>query len=116
MSLVVVGAHALDAELMGGPLAAVASDAGWPVALLHLTLGERGHPSKPPDTFGPQVLEESVAAARFLGADAVWSGAAAPLDEDKVLAWLIAEIRVRRPALIVTHWRGSWHPSHRASA
>ncbi len=113
MTLIVVGAHALDAELMAGPLAAVASDAGWPVALIHLTLGERGHPDKAPDVFGPQVREESLAAARLLGAEAVWSGAPAPLREEVVRDWLVAELIRRRPTVVITHWAGSWHASHR---
>jgi LmbE family N-acetylglucosaminyl deacetylase len=113
MTLVVVGAHALDAELMAGPLAAVASDAGWPVVLVHLTLGERGHPEKPADDFAPQIREESMRAGRAVGADVVWSGAKAPLRGSEVLDWLVAELESRRPSLLITHWKGSWHPSHR---
>ncbi len=113
MTLVVVGAHALDAELMAGPLAAVASDAGWPVTLIHLTLGERGHPDKPLDVFGPQLREESLVAGRLLGAEVIWSGAPAPLRGPDVLDWLVAELIRRRPTVVITHWRGSWHPSHR---
>jgi len=113
MSLVVVGAHALDPELMAGPLAAVASGAGWPVALVHLTLGERGHPEKPPEVFGPQLREESIRAARALGVEAVWSGASAPLRGADVFDWLVAELDQRRPTIVVTHWSGSWHASHR---
>ena len=113
MTLVVVGAHALDSELMAGPLAAVASGAGWPVALIHLTLGERGHPDKAPDAFGPQLRDESLAAGRLLGAEAVWSGAPAPLRGPDVLDWLVAEITRRRPTVVITHWAGSWHASHR---
>jgi LmbE family N-acetylglucosaminyl deacetylase len=113
MTLVVVGAHALDAELMAGPLAAVASDAGWPVVLVHLTLGERGHTEKPAEVFGRQIREESLLAGHALGAEVVWSGAPAPLRGADVLDWLVAELERRRPSLVVTHWKGSWHPSHR---
>jgi len=113
VTLVVVGAHALDAELMAGPLAAVASDAGWPVALVHLTLGERGHPDKPPESFGPQLRDESLRAARLLGVETVWSGAPAPLRRESVLDWLAEELAGLRPTVVITHWRGSWHRSHR---
>ena len=116
MSLVVVGAHALDSELMAGPLAAIASGAGWPVALIHLTLGERGHPEKPPEVFAPQLREETLRAARALGVEAVWSGAPAPLRGVDVFDWLVAELDGRRPTVVVTHWSGSWHASHREAS
>jgi LmbE family N-acetylglucosaminyl deacetylase len=113
MTLVVVGAHALDAELMAGPLAAVASDAGWPVALVHLTLGERGHPEIGPAAFAAQLREESRAAAQRLGAEAVWSGAPAPLRGETIRDWLVAELDRRQATVVITHWAGSWHASHR---
>ena len=62
MRLVIAGAHAMDAELMAGCLAAAAVDAGWDVVLLHLTLGERGHPETAPREFGRQLEREATAA------------------------------------------------------
>ena len=42
-SILVVGAHAFDAEVIAGPLAFVAASKGCKVTFLHLTMGEQGH-------------------------------------------------------------------------
>lgn len=115
MRLVVVGAHALDAELMAGAVAAVATEAGWTVELVHLTRGERGHPSEPADRFGPQLEREMAEAASTLGVTAWWAGLPAPLNKAEAIP-VLADIMARsRPNLVLTHWRGSWHSSHVAA-
>ncbi len=113
MNLVVVGAHALDAELMAGCLAAVAAEAGWSVLFIHLTRGERGHPEKPAAEFGVQLEGEMSAAAAALGCRARWSGASAPLQSVEVVPRLAQWLIECDPQLVVTHWNGSWHRSHR---
>lgn len=115
--LLVVGAHAFDAEVMAGGMAAARARQGCPVALLHLTLGEGGHSSKSLDEYRAQKRSEAQAAARILGAEAVFAGEP---DGDLVagsrVAKAIAEqIRSVRPTTVVTHWRGSWHPDHIAA-
>src|SRR5690606_42158507 len=45
-SLLVVGAHAFDAEVIGGPLAAAVVRAGGRATLAHLSLGEQGQDRK----------------------------------------------------------------------
>jgi len=46
-SILVVGAHAFDAEVIAGPMAFVAASKGCAVTFLHLTMGEQGKPTKP---------------------------------------------------------------------
>ena len=67
MSLMVIGAHAMDAEIMAGGLAAMQAAQGRRVVLLHLTRGERGHPTKPAAEFGRQLEAELAEAAAALG-------------------------------------------------
>jgi LmbE family N-acetylglucosaminyl deacetylase len=112
-SLLVVGAHALDAEVMAGAVAAAAAARGWHVALLHLTRGERGHPDKPLDIFGEQLTREMAQAAQILGVDQEWPGIPAPLPPpEEIWSTIAMVIKRHRPDVLITHWRGSWHPSH----
>jgi len=112
-ALLVVGAHALDAEVMAGAVSAAAAERGWDVLLLHLTRGERGHPQKPAEVFAPQVEGEMHRAAEILGVRQEWPGIRAPLPAPERVRTAIEDVvRRLRPEAIITHWHGSWHPSH----
>ena len=62
-SILVVGAHAFDAEVIAGPLAANAARRGAEVTFLHLTMGEQGHPCLIPEHYSAQKEEEAGRAA-----------------------------------------------------
>jgi LmbE family N-acetylglucosaminyl deacetylase len=103
----------MDAEVMAGGLAAVAASEGWTVVLLHLTRGERGHPRLQANEFADQLDGEMERAAAALGARCEWPGIPAPLAGTERGRAAVADALVRlQPAVVVTHWRGSWHPSH----
>jgi len=53
------------------------------------------------------------AAAAALGCQARWSGAPAPLRSVEVAPRLAEWLVEFKPQVVVTHWKGSWHPSHR---
>jgi LmbE family N-acetylglucosaminyl deacetylase len=116
-AMLVVGAHAFDAEVIAGPLAAVAAKRGVAVTLLHLTMGEQGHPSLAPAPYAAQKREEATRFCARLGIEWRELGYAdAFLPDDDTLALKIADvIRELKPDTIVTHWRGSWHKDHRAA-
>jgi LmbE family N-acetylglucosaminyl deacetylase len=117
--LMVVGAHAMDAELLGGALAAQVVKQGGSAHLLHLTRGERGHPTLDADAFATQLDDEMEVAAGALGASFRWAGVSAPLsdtDEGQLSGLILADLRERRPGFVLTHWIGSWHPSHRRAS
>ncbi len=97
--------------MSGGLAAAMAAD-GWEVEILHLTRGERGHPSKRPSEFGSQIEAEMSEAAAILGVRCKWTGIQAPLDEVEARQAIAQIVEQSQPRVIVTHWRGSWHPSH----
>lgn len=116
-SLLVVGAHAFDAEVIGGPLAAAVVAAGGRATLVHLSLGEQGHTTLTPAQYAEQKRAEAAASARSLSSQ--WAtfdlpDGFLPADDETALR-LCDVIREVRPDVIVTHWSGSWHKDHRAA-
>jgi N-acetylglucosamine malate deacetylase 1 len=114
--LMVVGAHAGDGEVMAGPLVAQHVADGGRATLLHLTLGERGHPSLPGAEYGLQKREEAQAAASALGADVrileYPDGELVASQEAKqAVAQIIAG---EQPDVVITHGGGSFHRDHMA--
>ncbi len=117
-SILIVGAHAFDAEVIAGPLAAVAATRGISVALLHLSMGEQGHTSLEPAAYAEQKRREAAAAAERLGA--AWRSFDIPdgfvPDTDETALRICDVIRQLRPETVIAHWPGSWHKDHRAAA
>ncbi|MGE5591396.1 MAG: PIG-L deacetylase family protein [Bacillota bacterium] len=112
--LMVVGAHALDAELMGGPAVIKWTRAGYRAVFVHATRGERGHRTKSPAEYTPQLEREMQVAAERMGASVKWMGypAGAIPDLDVAADDMANLIRHLRPEVVITHWRGSLHPRH----
>ncbi|MDQ2943416.1 MAG: PIG-L family deacetylase [Candidatus Dormibacteraeota bacterium] len=100
---------------MGGALASAIAGRGEPAHLIHLTRGERGHPTLPAERFAEQLDEEMNRASRALNVPFRWAGLRAPLSDARLgeaceaVQDLLVELR---PAAVLTHWVGSWHPSH----
>jgi LmbE family N-acetylglucosaminyl deacetylase len=117
-SLLVVGAHAFDAEVIAGPLAATAAKRGLAVTFLHLTMGEQGHTSLAPKAYAEQKRAEAGRFCAKLGIS--WRELGYPdaflPDTDEVALEIADVIRELKPDTIVTHWQGSWHKDHRAAA
>src|SRR6185369_17886003 len=82
--------------------------------MYHLTRGERGLSDRAPEDFAAQLLSEMAQAADVLGTQWQWAGFRAPLPESPDVTGSIASaISEFRPSLVITHWIGSWHESHR---
>jgi LmbE family N-acetylglucosaminyl deacetylase len=113
--IMVVGAHAADAEIMGGATVLKHVDAGWRAVLVHMTPGEKGHRTLTPEEYAKVKAREAEAAARALGAESVmlpFRDGELPVSEEA--QWAVADvIRERRPDVLLTHWRGSIHRDHR---
>lgn len=117
MHVMAIGAHAFDAEALAGGLIAKSTSQGHTGTLVHMTLGERGDPSKRPDVYARQLEMELQEAAQVLGSEGRWVGypaGQAPISDEIALS-LCRVIRELKPDLVVTHWRGSWHPRHVAT-
>ena len=116
-NLMVVGAHAGDAENMAGATVLKHTRAGRQAIIVHMTLGEAGHPTLAPEVYAEQREKEIQSAAVLLGARTVCLGYADGLlpADDQVKLRLCDLIREERPAAIITHWRGSLHKDHTAT-
>lgn len=112
--IMVFGAHALDAELMGGPVVAKYTKLGYEATFVHITRGERGNPKKSPEVYGKQIEEEMVKVAEGMGAKAYWMGYPAGNlpSMEQIQLDICRLIREKQPNIIITHWRGSLHPRH----
>lgn len=112
--IMVIGAHAADAEVMGGATVLKHVDAGWRAVNLHLTGGEKGHKSLSPEEYLEIKKQEAEEAAKRLGAESVflqYKDGELPINEEVQMA--IADvIREYRPTTILTHWKGSIHRDH----
>lgn len=115
MVLMVVGAHAGDAENMAGAIAAKYGHSGNSVLLVHMTLGERGHPKLSDEDYAKQKKEEAESVAKILGATPIFlpykDGELPNTEETRYR--LCDVIRKHRPHIILTHWKGSLHRDHR---
>ncbi len=115
--IMVIGAHAGDAENMAGAAVLIHTRAGHPAAILHMTLGEAGHPRLAPEVYAEQRKAEIQESARLLGAKALWlpyRDGLLPANEGVALE-VCDIIRRERPDVILTHWRGSIHKDHIAT-
>lgn len=115
--LMVIGAHAGDAENMAGAAVLKHTRAGHEAMIVHMTLGEAGHPVLRPEVYAGQRQREVQEAARLMAAKVIWlpyrDGELPATDEVKLQVCDL--IRQERPAVILTHWRGSLHKDHVAT-
>ena len=110
----VIGAHAADAEIMGGASVLKHVDAGWRAVMVHMTPGEKGHPKLSPAEYKAIKDVEAENAAKVLGAESMmmpWPDGELPVNEEVQMA--VADvIREHKPTIILTHWNGSFHRDH----
>ncbi len=108
------GAHAADVEFSCGGVLAKHAQRGDRVAIIHLTLGEAGHPEMSLADYAEQKKVECQQAAEALGAEVRWLShvdAALPATPEAELE-VCDLIRELRPRIVLTHWRGSFHRDH----
>ncbi|MGC8666612.1 MAG: PIG-L deacetylase family protein [Chthonomonadales bacterium] len=117
VDLLAIGGHAGDAEISAGMALCHHVRRGHRVAMLHLTLGERGHPTLPADTYARQKRREAMEAAKVLQAQVAILPY--PDGELPVLQQVQEEIcdviRACRPSVVLTHWGSSIHKDHEAA-
>ena len=116
-TILAVGAHAGDMELTCGALLAKQRRAGDRIVLLHLTLGEGGNPKLTPEAYGAQKRREAEAAARILGAEVIFGPYrdGELVNDERARRYVADVIRQVKPTHIVTHWKNSFHPDHKAA-
>lgn len=112
--ILALGAHAADIEFSCGAVIAKHTQRGDRATLVHLTLGEAGHPNMPAPDYAEQKKIECQQAAEVLGADVRWlpyADAALPATPEIELA-ICDLIRELRPSVVLAHWQGSFHRDH----
>ncbi len=114
VDILAIGGHAGDAEISSGMALAHHVRQGKRVAMLHCTLGEKGHPTLAPTPYAEQKREEAHKAAAVLNAPVYflpYGDGELPVGDEVKFA--IADIiRDCKPDLILTHWQGSMHKDH----
>jgi N-acetylglucosamine malate deacetylase 1 len=112
--LMVVGAHISDAENMAGAVMLKHKRAGWGISIVHMTPGEKGHPTLPAEEYINMRIADAEASAEFIGADMEvlpYKDGELPVNDES--EWMLADlIRNYKPTVLVTHWRGSFHVDH----
>lgn len=114
LHVMVLGAHAADAEIMAGATAAKYIKAGHKATFTHLTLGEAGHRTLSSEEYAAQKRDEAQKAARAIGADMIilpYKDAELEYTKDTVDT-VVDVIRHARPDIVITHWKGSLHRDH----
>ena len=113
-TIMVIGAHAADAELMGGAAVLAHHELGWKSVLVHMTLGEKGGRTVSPADYAKVKRAQAEQAATILGSDVEflpYLDGELPVTEE--VQWQIADlIRKYKPGVILTHWPGSIHVDH----
>jgi LmbE family N-acetylglucosaminyl deacetylase len=115
--IMVIGAHAGDAENMAGAVVLKHTRAGHAATIVHLTLGEAGHKTLPPSKYAEQRVKEVQESAHLMRAKAIWldyPDGFLPVNQEVVLQ-VCDLIRQERPIALLTHWKGSFHKDHVAA-
>lgn len=112
--LLVIGAHAFDAEVTAGAVIAKYTKRGDKVTIVHLTRGEKGHPKLSPEQYARQKRQEAEGVAKALGAEVRFlphEDGELPLNEE-VKFEICDLIRELKPDIVITHWKESFHKDH----
>lgn len=109
-----IGAHCGDVEITSAGVLANQKKLGEDIAILHMTLGERGHKQMHPSEYAEQKRKEALAAGRVLDAEVIFApycDGELPHSEEAV--HIVNEIiRELKPTTIITHWKKSIHRDH----
>ena len=115
--IVSIGAHSLDAELMGGPLMLKYAKEGAHCTFIHVTQGRLEDPDATEEAkaaYLQSLLDQNRKAAEALGGDTIWLGyvSSSMPSTEEFAARLEKYFEEEQVELVITHWRGSMHPRH----
>ncbi len=102
---------------MAGAIVLKHTRAGHHATIVHMTLGEAGHPTLAPAAYAAQRQVEVEESARLMGARAIvlsYRDGELPVN-DAIKMQVCDLIRAEKPTLILTHWKGSIHKDHIAT-
>jgi LmbE family N-acetylglucosaminyl deacetylase len=115
--VVSIGAHSLDAELLGGPIMLKYAKQGAHCTYVHVTQGRLEDPDasqEERDEYLKVLLDQNRRAAEKLEGDTIWLGYVSSdmPSLEEFAARLEQYFTDERVDLVITHWRGSMHPRH----
>ena len=113
-NIMAIAAHPGDTFFAMGAPVALETNLGGKGVFLSLSLGERGSASIPPARYGVMQRDAADRAAHTLGARTAFltsPDGEIPVNDEVKFA-VCDLIRLHKPAIVVTHWKGSWHKDH----
>lgn len=115
-SIMAIAAHPGDAFFAMGAAVAVQTHLGASGVFLSLTRGEKGSPKIPIAQYSTMQQEAADHAAELLSAKSIiLEHGDGELPPDNQAKFAVCDlVRKYKPAVIITHWKGSWHKDHRA--
>jgi LmbE family N-acetylglucosaminyl deacetylase len=118
VTVLAIGAHAGDMEITAGGLLAKYAERGNKVIIAH-ALKPSGTWARPPgltaEEYSERRTKQAFEVGRALGADKViFLGyrEGVPFDQEEMRLRIGDLIRETRPNIVLTHWKGSYHPDH----
>jgi len=111
-----IAAHPGDAFFAMGTPVAMATHLGGQGSFVSLSWGEKGSATIPPAKYGAMQQEAATKAAGLLRSTALFLhyGDGAVPDNDEAAFAVCDFIRLHKPDIVVTHWKGSGHKDHQA--
>lgn len=115
--VVSIGAHSLDAEILGGPLMLKYAETGAHCTYIHVTQGRLEDPNateEEKEDYLKELLNQNRRAAEKLNGDTIWLGYVSSNmpSLEEFAARLEQYFTDEQVDLVITHWRGSMHPRH----
>jgi LmbE family N-acetylglucosaminyl deacetylase len=112
--ILAIGAHCGDVEITTGAVLAKEKKLKSDIAILHMTLGERGHKKLHPLKYAEQKKKEALEAGKVLGAEVIFGpyGDGELPNNEEAVKFVSEVIRRLKPTHIITHWRRSIHKDH----
>jgi len=117
-SVLAIGAHPDDIEILCGGTLAKYAELGVDVSMAVMTDGALGHMVIPPDELAEIRHEEAAKSADIIGADFYWLGFkdASLINDLEIRMTLVELIRKTKPDMIITHSPNDYHPDHRGTS
>ncbi len=115
--VVSIGAHSLDAEILGGALMLRYAKQGAHCTYIHVTQGRLEDPEATEEAkseYLRELLNQNQRAAEKLGGDTIWLGyVSSNMPSQEIFSARLEQYLLEEKAdLVITHWRGSMHPRH----
>lgn len=112
-----IGAHSLDAEVLGGAIMLKYAKQGAHCTYVHVTQGRLEDPNatqEAKDAYLKELLNQNMRAAEKLGGDTIWLGyVSSNMPSTEEFSQQMEKYFIDEKAdLVITHWRGSMHPRH----